>query len=240
MGQKIHPTGFRVGVYGEHKGWRSRWYAPKKEFAKLLKEDHVIRTYLSTKYTNSGISKVEIERVGTGSDGDAKRYKVVVFIYTARPGILIGKKGAKLTEIEDQLKHLTHQNVSLQVKEIKVAELEAKLLADGAAEQLSKRASFRRTMKNVLKQAKDKGAMGCRIRLAGRLAGAEMARRETASYGSIPLQTLQADVDYATSIARTTHGVIGVKVWVYRGTLAGAPGAMKTPGQSPMTPGLDD
>lgn len=225
MGQKINPTGFRVGVYGEHKGWLSRWYASKKEFGKLLKEDYDIREFLKAKHQGAAISKIEIERVGVGSEGDTKKYRIVVHIHTGRPGVLIGKKGAKLGEIEGSLKKLTGQQVSLQVKEIREQELDAQLLADSAAEQLAKRSSFRRTMKNILKLAKDKGALGCRIKLAGRLGGAEMARRETAQFGSIPLQTLLADVDYAHGVSRTTHGVIGVKVWVYRGTLVGAPGA---------------
>lgn len=225
MGQKISPTGFRVGVYGEHKGWKSRWYAQKRDFPALLKEDTLIRNYLKKSHGNGQIPKIEIERNPMGGSGDEKKYRIVVYVHSARPGVLIGKKGAKLAEIEAKLRKLTGQQVNLQIKEVKEPELEAQLLAESAAEQLSKRASFRRTMKNILRQAKDKGALGCRIRLAGRLAGADMARREASQFGSIPLQTLRADIDYGTAIGRTTHGVIGVKVWVYRGTLAGVPGA---------------
>lgn len=223
MGQKISPTGFRVGIYGEHKGWKSRWYAPKREFAKLLEEDEKIRKYLKKNHASGQIPKIEIERVGIGGS-DTRQYRIVVYVHTARPGVLIGKKGAKLQEIEGKLQRLTGQQVNVQIKEVSDPELESVLLAESAAEQLSKRASFRRTMKNVLRQAKESGALGCRIRLSGRLAGADMARTEAAQFGSIPLQTLRADIDYGTAVARTTHGVIGIKVWVYRGTLAGVPG----------------
>ena len=226
MGQKVMPTGFRVGIYGEHKGWISRWYAPKAEYARLLREDQLIRKHLKTKHGRQGaISSIEIERVPTssGSPGEARKYRVNVYVNTGRPGVLIGRKGANLQILEKALQKLTGQQINLQVKEIAKPELEAVLLAESAAEQLAKRASFRRTMRNVLRQAKEMGALGCRIRLAGRLGGAEMARTEVQSFGSIPLQTLTADVNYGTAIARTTYGVIGVKVWVYRGTLKGAP-----------------
>lgn len=229
MGHKINPTGFRVGIYGEHRGWRSRWYAPKKEFGRLLKEDQQIRTYLKEKHGSASIAKIEIERVAIGTQKSAdgtehKLYRVVCFVHTARPGVLIGKKGAKLAEIEAKLSQMTGQTINVQIREVKDPELESVLLAESAAEQLAKRGSFRRTMKNILKQAKDKGALGCRIRLAGRLGGAEMARREVAHFGSIPLQTLTADVDYGRAVAKTTFGIIGVKVWVYRGPLPGTPG----------------
>ena len=229
MGHKINPTGFRVGIYGEHKGWRSRWFARKKDFGKLLKEDQLIRKFLKEKHGSASIARIEIERVATGTqkaaDGTTVNlYRVVVFAHTARPGVLIGKKGAKLAEIEAKLSQMTGQTINVQIREVKEPELESVLLAESAAEQLAKRGSFRRTMKNILRQAKEKGALGCRIRLAGRLGGSEMARREAAHFGSIPLQTLTADIDYGTAIAKTTFGIIGVKVWVYRGPLAGTPG----------------
>ncbi len=227
MGQKIMPTGFRVGVYGEHKGWKSRWYAPKSEFARLLEEDQTIRQYLKSKHGRQGaISSIEIERVpiSTGAPGEPRRYRVEVYINTGRPGVLIGKKGSNLQQIEKTLAKITGQQISVQIKEIETPDLEAQLLAEAAADQLAKRASFRRTMRNILRQAKENGALGARIRLAGRLGGAEMARREVQQFGSIPLQTLTADVDYGTAVARTTYGVIGVKVWVFRGELTGAPG----------------
>ncbi|MGE0430978.1 MAG: 30S ribosomal protein S3 [Planctomycetota bacterium] len=228
MGHKINATGFRVGIYGEHKGWRSRWYAPKKEFGRLLNEDQKIRKYLKAKHASAAISRIDIERVAIGTqkaaDGtEHKLYRVVVFAHTARPGVLIGKKGAKLQEIEGKLSAMTGQTINVQIREVRDPELESVLLAEAAAEQLAKRGSFRRTMKNILKQAKDKGAAGCRIRLAGRLGGSEMARREVAHFGSIPLQTLSADVDFGTAVAKTNFGIIGVKVWVYRGLLPGSP-----------------
>ena len=213
MGQKVMPTGFRVGIYGEHKGWKSRWFAPKSDFPRLLKEDHLIRAYFKRKHRGAAISSVEIERTPVGGGyGEDKRYRLVIYVNSGRPGVLIGKKGSKLAEVEKYLSKLTGQAINVQIKEIREPDLDAQLLADSAAEQLSKRSSFRRTMKTVLRNAQEKGALGVRIRLAGRLGGSDMARREVQSFGSIPLQTISANIDYGQTVAWTTYGVIGVKV----------------------------
>ena len=213
MGQKIHPHGFRVGIYGDHKGWRSRWYATKRDFPRLLKQDHDIRTYIKRNFKFAAIPHIDIERTMS---------KTTIHIHSGRPGVLIGKRGAKLQELEETLVKLVSGPVSVQVKEVKVVELSGQLLAESAAEQLERRQSFRRVMKNVLRAAQEKNALGCRIRLGGRLGGSDMSRSESQQFGSIPLNTLAADVDYGFAEALTNSGVIGVKTWVYRGLLAGA------------------
>lgn len=210
MGQKIHPVGFRTGIYLD---WKSRWFAPKKEFARLLREDREIRTFIRKEFYGAGIPKVEIER-----KADALR----VIVHTAKPGVLIGRKGVKAEELKKRIEKLTGRRVGLDILEIPRPELDATLVAQNVAEQLVKRAAYRRTLKRSVTQTMERGALGVRLRIAGRLGGSEIARTEKQSRGSVPLSTLRADIDYGTAEARTTYGVIGVKCWVYRGTLAKA------------------
>ena len=217
MGQKIHPNGFRVGIT---KDWDSRWYASKKEFGKFLLEDNKVRAFIKKEYYFAAIPKIEIERRGE---------ELIILVHTARPGVLIGRKGAKVDKLKADLEGLTHRTVTLNVHEITRPELDAQLVAEGVAEQLEKRASFRRTMKKAMELAMDRGALGVRVRCFGRLGGAEIARTEDQLWGSIPLQTLDADVDYGLAQAHCTYGIIGVKVWLYRGKF-GARGA--SPGRT--------
>ena len=210
MGQKTHPVGFRTGIYLD---WSSRWYAPKKDFARLLKEDREIRVFIKKEFYGAGIPKVEIER-----KADALR----VIVHTAKPGILIGRKGVKAEELKAKLEGLIKRRVGLDILEITKPELNAVLVAEGVAEQLVKRASFRRTMKRAIQQTMERGAKGIKLVVAGRLGGAEIARTEKQLKGSIPLSTLKANIDYGTAEAKTTYGVIGVKCWIYLGTLASA------------------
>jgi small subunit ribosomal protein S3 len=205
MGQKVNPTGFRIGII---ENWRSRWYADKKEFGRLLLEDQKIRRYLKKECYSAAIDRVEIERT---------REAVKVQVYTARPGILIGKGGARADAITQELESITGRQVMLEFKEIDKPELCAQLVAESVAEQLEKRAAFRRVMKKVALSTMQARAEGIKIHIAGRLAGAEMARREKIILGKIPLQTLTAEVDYGLAEARTTAGVIGIKVWIYKG-----------------------
>ena len=210
MGQKIHPVGFRTGIYLD---WKSRWYAPKKNFAEWLKEDRQIRTFIRKEFYGAGIPKVEIER-----KADALR----VIVHTAKPGVLIGRKGVKAEELKKRIEKLTGRRVGLDILEISRPELDATLVAQNVAEQLMKRAAYRRTLKRSVIQTMERGALGVRLRISGRLGGSEIARTEKQSRGSVPLSTLRADIDYGTAEARTTYGVIGVKCWIYRGTLAKA------------------
>jgi len=205
MGQKVHPTGFRIGIT---EAWRSRWYADKKNFSQLLLEDQRIRRYLKKECYSAAIDRVEIERT---------REVVKIQVYTARPGILIGKGGSRADQISSELEKITQRQVMLEFKEIDKPELCAQLVAESVAEQLQKRAAFRRVLKKVALATMQARAGGIKIIIAGRLAGAEMARREKIILGKIPLQTLTADVDYGMAEAKTTAGVIGVKVWIYRG-----------------------
>ncbi|HEX9591792.1 MAG TPA: 30S ribosomal protein S3 [bacterium] len=205
MGQKIHPIGFRLGVI---RGWQSRWYAPKGEYAKLLHEDLRIRQYIKDKFYHTGISRVEIERA-------AKRIRVHVF--TARPGIIIGKKGADIEALKKELTKLTGKDVYINIREIKRPELDAQLVAESVAQQLERRVAFRRAMKKTVTNTMRFGAQGIKIHVAGRLGGAEMARREWYREGRVPLQTIRADIDYGFAKALTTYGVIGVKVWLFKG-----------------------
>jgi small subunit ribosomal protein S3 len=210
VGQKTHPVGFRTGIYLE---WASRWYAPKKDFARLLREDRTIRRFIQGEFRGAGIPKVEIER-----KADALR----VIVHTAKPGILIGRKGVKAEELKARLETLIGRRVGLDILEIGKPELNATLVAEGVAEQLVKRASFRRTMKRAIQQTMERGAKGIKLVVAGRLGGAEIARTEKQLRGSIPLSTLKANIDYGTAEAKTTYGIIGVKCWIYLGTLAKA------------------
>ena len=214
MGQKIHPNGFRVGIT---KDWDSRWYAKKKEFGKFLLEDHKVRKFVKDQYYFAAIPKIEIERRGE---------ELIILVHTARPGVLIGRKGAKVDKLKSDLETLTGRQVTLNVHEITRPELDAQLVAENVAEQLKKRSSFRRTMKKAMELTMDRGALGVRIRCSGRLGGAEIARTEDQLRGSIPLQTLDADVDYGFAEALCNYGKIGVKAWVYRGHFGARPGSL--------------
>jgi len=215
MGQKVNPIGFRTGVV---LGWKSRWYASKKEFAELLVEDHKVRHFIKnhpkkTQYRNAGIDKIEIERT---------RDEVKIILKVARPGLIIGKKGQEVELLQEELQNMIGRRVNLKIDEIARPELKAQLVAEDISQQLSKRASFRRTMKRGMEQTMDAGAKGIKIQLAGRLGGAEMARRETQITGSIPLSTLQANIDYGFTEAKTAQGHIGVQVWIHCGMFGGA------------------
>ena len=205
MGQKVNPHGLRVGVI---KGWDSMWYADDKSFADNLIEDHNIREYLKKKLYAAGIAKVEIERT---SD------RVKVIVYTAKPGIVIGKGGAEIDKIKAEVQKLTAKKLSLDVKEIKRPDRDAQLVAENIAGQLENRVGFRRAMKSCMSRTMKSGALGIKASVSGRLGGADMARKETYSEGTIPLQTLRADIDYGFAEADTTYGKIGVKVWIYKG-----------------------
>ena len=206
MGQKVHPTGFRLGI---SKDWRSRWFA-KKDFPALLKEDELLRTYLKTRLGHAAIADIQIDR---------KPGKVVVTIHTGRPGVVIGKKGTEVDKLRDELAQLTGKEVGVNVEEIKRPELSAQLVADNIANQLAQRVSFSRAMKRAVQSAMRMGAGGIKIKCGGRLGGAEIARVEGYHEGRVPLHTLRADIDYATSTAKTTFGTIGVKVWLYKGEI---------------------
>ncbi|QDU07096.1 30S ribosomal protein S3 [Gimesia aquarii] len=227
MGQKVRPTGFRVGVVED---WRSRWYASKKDFGALLVEDQKVRKFIQTKYKFAGIPKVEIERT---------RDQVVVHLFTARPGIIIGRKGQEVDRLKAELEDLTGRRMELKIIEVDNALQSAALVAEDIAQQLSKRGSFRRTIKRALDQVMETGVHGIKIELSGRLGGAEMSRREKASRGSIPLSTLQRHVDYGFREAHTTFGVIGVKVWIDLGDYSdeeNRDGANAKAGQAPQKP----
>ena len=204
MGQKVNPHGLRVGVI---KDWDSKWYA-EAEFADFLVEDYNIRTYLKKKLYSAGISKIEIERA-------SDRVKVV--IYTAKPGIIIGKGGAEIEVTKKELSKLTDKKVLVDIKEIKRPDKDAQLVAENIALQLENRVSFRRAMKSCMSRTMKNGALGIKTACAGRLGGADMARTEFYSEGTIPLQTLRADIDYGFAEADTTYGKVGVKVWIYKG-----------------------
>ena len=204
MGQKTHPHGFRLGIV---KPWRSRWFAGK-EFPALLKEDELVRTYLRTRLQHAAISDVHIDR---------KPGKVLVTVHTGRPGVVIGKRGAEVDKLRDELAQLTGKEIGINVEEIKRPELDAQLVSDNVAHQLSQRISFRRAMKRAVQSSMRMGAQGIKIKCAGRLGGAEIARVEGYHEGRVPLHTLRADIDYATSTAKTTFGTIGVKVWIFKG-----------------------
>jgi small subunit ribosomal protein S3 len=205
MGQKTNPLGFRLGV---SKQWRSKWFATAKDFPALLKEDELLRKYLKARLAGAAISDIAIER---------KPGKVVVTIHTGRPGVVIGKKGQSVEELKNELQQLTGKDVGVNVEEIKRPEIEAQLVADNIAAQLAQRISFRRAMKRAVQSAMRMGAGGIKVKCGGRLGGAEIARVEGYHEGRVPLHTLRADIDYATSTAKTTFGTIGVKVWIFKG-----------------------
>ena len=206
MGQKVNPHGLRVGVIQD---WDAKWIADKKNFAKFIKEDDTIRTFLKKKYYQAGISKIVVER----AEG-----KVVVDIHTGRPGVLIGKAGAGAEEIKAEVQKIAKDvAVTINIVEVKRPDMDAQLVAEGIAAQLEKRVSFRRAMRQCMGRAIRSGAKGIKTMVAGRLDGAEIARCEQYHEGSIPLHTLRADIDYGFAEALTTFGIIGVKVWIYRG-----------------------
>jgi len=209
MGQKTSPIGFRTGIT---LGWQSTWFAPKANYGDFLVEDQKIREYVDRKFNRSmpkgAVAKTEIIRT---------RNEVKVTLHSARPGVVIGPRGGEVDKLREEIEELTGRTINVNVIEIKEPDLNAMLVAEAIAEQLGKRASFRRTMKQFCEAAMNAGAKGVKIMCGGRLAGSEMARRETQKMGSIPLHTLDANVDYAVATARTTYGAIGIKVWIYKG-----------------------
>ena len=204
MGQKVNPHGLRVGVI---KNWDSRWYA-EKEFADFLVEDHEIREFIKKKHYSAGISKIEIERA-------SDRVKVIIF--TAKPGVIIGKGGQDIEKLKADLAKLTDKKLVVDIKEVKRPDREAQLVAENIAQQLENRVSFRRAMKSTMGRTLKAGALGIKTAVSGRLGGADIARTEFYSEGTIPLQTLRADIDYGFAEADTTYGKLGVKVWIYKG-----------------------
>ena len=205
MGRKVHPIGFRLGVI---KDWDARWYAPKGKYAAQLQQDFVIRKLIYKEAPKAAVAKINIERSPAS---------LTVTVYTAKPGILIGRKGAQVKVLREKLQELTSAKIKVEVEEITAPDLEAKLVADNIADQLERRISHARAMKRAIGQAMRAGAQGVKIVCAGRLGGSEMKRRELAREGRVPLQTLRADIDFARSEALTTFGRIGVKVWIYKG-----------------------
>ena len=204
MGQKVHPYGFRLGF---NKTWRSRWYA-NRDYAKLLHEDLALRADLKTRFAHAGVSKIEIERAANN---------LKINICTSRPGIIIGRKGTEVDKLKIEIHKRTGREVFINIQEIQRPEVEAQLISESVALQLEKRVAFRRAMRKAVESAMRFGARGIKIRVGGRLNGAEIARNEWYLHGQLPLQTLRADIDYGFGQARTTYGVIGVKVWLYKG-----------------------
>lgn len=218
MGQKVSPTGFRLGITEE---WRSRWYADK-DYAKNLANDLAIRKFLDMQLARAAVSKIEIERAGD---------KIKIIVTTARPGVVIGKKGAEIDSLRKKLEKVANGPVSIEVVEVKRPELDAALIAQSVAEQLEGRVAFRRAMRKAVQSARKSGAKGIRIQCSGRLGGAEMSRREWYREGRVPLHTLRAKIDYGFATAATTMGSIGVQVWVYHGEVL--------PGQKAPQPALE-
>ncbi len=204
MGQKVHPIGFRLGVI---KTWDSKWFATR-DYARLVYEDRMIRDYLKQRLFHAGVAKIEIERAAN---------KVKIRIHTARPGIVIGKKGAEIELLRQQLERKFKREILIDIQEVRRPELDSILVAENIALQLVRRVAFRRAMKRAVGAALKFGAKGVRVASAGRLGGAEMARREWYREGRVPLHTLRADIDYGTALARTTYGIIGVKCWIFKG-----------------------
>lgn len=205
MGQKVNPIGFRIGVIQD---WRSKWYADKKGFGKSLGEDLEIRKYIKKKLYYSGVSKIIIEK---SSD------KMRITIVSARPGIIIGRRGEAIDKLKEELREFTDKEIHIDIEEVKVPELDAQLVGENIALQIERRVAYRRAMKKAIQQSMNLGAKGIKIKIGGRLAGAEIARTESYKEGKVPLQTLRADIDYGFAIAFTTYGTIGVKVWIYKG-----------------------
>jgi small subunit ribosomal protein S3 len=204
MGQKVHPTGFRLGF---NKTWRSRWYA-QKEYANLLHEDVLLKRDLKKRFAHAGVSRVEVERAAN---------KLKISIYTSRPGIIIGRKGQEVDKLKQEIQKKTGKEVFINIQEILKPELDAQLVSESVALQLEKRIAFRRAMRKAVDAALRFGAKGIKVRVSGRLNGAEIARSEWYLHGQLPLHTLRADIDYGTSEARTSFGQIGVKCWIFKG-----------------------
>ncbi|MGD8367355.1 MAG: 30S ribosomal protein S3 [Desulfobacterales bacterium] len=207
MGQKVHPIGLRLGII---KTWDSRWFADKKLYASYILEDHRLRRYIKKKLSHAGISKIEIER-------SSKRVRLR--IYTARPGIVIGKKGSEIAQLKKELERQVDHEVFIDIQEVRKPEIDAQLVAENVALQIERRVAFRRAMKRGVSSAMRFGAKGVKIMCAGRLGGAEMARREWYREGRVPLHTLRADIDYGFTQAKTTYGIIGVKVLIFHGEI---------------------
>jgi len=206
MGQKVNPNGFRLGV---NRTWSSRWFS-KSNYAKFLHQDLEIKSYVRKKLKNASIAKINIERAAK---------KIRISIYSSRPGIIIGKKGADIEDLKNKLTKLSNLEVFLDIKEIRKPEVEAKLVAENIATQLEKRVSFRRAMKKSVQSSMRLGAKGIKVLCSGRLGGAEIARNEKFNEGSVPLHTLRSDIDYATAEAETTYGIVGIKVWINKGII---------------------
>lgn len=204
MGQKVHPYGFRLGI---NRTWRSRWFA-RKDYGALLLEDLNLKLMLKKKFFHAGISHIEIERAAN---------KLTIIIFTARPGIIVGKKGSEIEKLKKDLQTLTGRDVNLKIQEVNKPELDAQLVSEGIAQQLEKRIAFRRAMRRAVDSTLRFGAKGIKVRVSGRLNGAEIARTEWYLHGQLPLHTLRADIDYGFAQAYTTYGVIGIKAWIYKG-----------------------
>lgn len=220
MGQKTHPIGFRLGI---SRMWDANWYEEKNVAVKLA-EDLKIRSYVFNRLKKAGLSRITIDRRGE---------KIVLTIFTSRPGVVIGKSGKEIAQIESELKQVSGKEIKILIHEIKRPELDAQLVADNIAQQLEGRVAFRRAMKGSVQAAMRMGAEGIRIRCSGRLGGAEMSRTEQYKEGRVPLHTLRADIDFATSTAKTIYGTLGVKVWICRGELIGAMNPVLNAGQAP-------
>lgn len=206
MGQKVNPIGFRLGFI---RNWDSRWYAGK-DYGDLLQEDIRIRLYIKNKLASAGISRIGIERAAD---------RIRIDLHTARPGIIIGRRGAEVDRLKEELEEMTGKQVFIDIREVKAPEKDAQLVAEGLARQLERRTSFRRAMKKVITLAMDGGVQGVKVACKGRLGGAEMSRSEWYREGRVPLHTLRADIDYGTAEAKTTYGIIGVKVWIFKGEI---------------------
>lgn len=206
MGHKVHPYGFRLGY---NKNWKSRWFSDKK-YAEYVFEDSKLRKYIKEKLLHAGISKIEIERAAD---------KIRLILFTARPGIVIGRKGVEIEKLRHELKLKFNREFAVEVNEIRRPETDAQLVAESIAQQLERRVAFRRAIKKTLGMAQKFGAQGIKVQCGGRLGGAEIARTEWAREGRVPLHTLRADIDYGVALAKTTYGVIGIKVWVFKGEI---------------------
>jgi small subunit ribosomal protein S3 len=204
VGQKVHPYGFRLGV---NRTWRSRWFA-RKDYGGLLHEDLRLKSTLKKKFSHAGLSHIEIERAAN---------KLTIIIFTSRPGIIVGKKGTEIEKLKKDLQGLTGRDINLKIQEVNKPELDAQLVGEGIAQQLEKRIAFRRAMRRAVDSTLRFGAKGIKVRVSGRLNGAEIARTEWYLHGQLPLHTIRADIDYGFAEAHTTYGVIGVKVWIYKG-----------------------
>ncbi len=226
MGRKVHPIGFRLGIV---KDWQGRWYA-ERDFAKLLLEDIELRKYIQTRLRDAAVPQIEIERSANN---------IAITVHTAKPGIVIGRSGAKVEELRKELEKRTGKRVNLKIAEINVPEINATLVARSIAEQVEKRVAYKRAVKQAVQRAMQRGAKGVRVVISGRLGGAEMSRRYRESQGKVPLHTIRADIDYGTAEALTTFGMIGIKVWIYKGDILpeaarSEPAARSAPPPAPL------